>query len=63
PDCLAPVSPAYSCLSYTNGSQSAAVAYNGRDYRTFCLGFPFETITDRNVRNSIMQAVIKFLLE
>lgn len=63
PDCLAPVSPAYSCLLYTNGNLSAATAYKGHDYRTFCLGFPFETITDKNIRNNIMQAIIKFLLE
>jgi hypothetical protein len=39
------------------------VAYQGSDYRTFIMGFPFECITDRDTRQAIMYAIIKFLTE
>ena len=62
PDALLPVAPAYAALRYSNG-QNAAVAYKGNDYRTFTMGFPFECITDKQKRNSIMRGILKFLTE
>ena len=42
PDCILPMSPAFPVMTYATGNASAAVAYQGSDYRTFIMGFPFE---------------------
>ncbi|MCR5132030.1 MAG: fibronectin type III domain-containing protein [Prevotella sp.] len=60
-DVLLPLSPAYCALQYANGN-SAAVAYNGSDYKSFSVGFPLECIKDRKTRNSIMRGILNFLL-
>ncbi len=62
-DCLMPCQGAYSTLVYWPYNYSAAVAYPGNDYRSIAMGFPFECIIDKDARNKIMQAFIKFLLE
>jgi hypothetical protein len=41
----------------------AAVAYQGRDYRAVTMGFPFECIKERTVRNSIMAGILQFLIK
>ena len=51
---------AFSVFTYASG-QSAGVAYNGKDYRTISLGFPFECIKDTKVRCQTMQAMLDFL--
>ncbi len=61
PDILQAVAPAYCALQYANG-QSACVAYQGKDYRSFTMGFPFECITDHNMRGWIMKGILNFLL-
>ena len=60
-DVLWPVAPAYCALQYEGGS-SAAVAYQGKDYRAFTMGFPLECIKDRKQRASVMRGVMQFLL-
>ncbi|MCI6118265.1 MAG: xanthan lyase [Prevotella sp.] len=62
PDILQPVGPAFSALTYANG-QSAAVAYQGQDYRSIVLGIPFECISDAGKRKAIMRGLIDFLLK
>ena len=63
-DILMPiVQQAFPTLVYDSNQSSAAVAYQGKDYRAFTMGFPFECITDGNTRQAIMTAIIKFLLE
>lgn len=62
PDALQPVAPAYTALQYADG-QDACIAYSGRDYRTFTMGFPFECITDELKRGSIMRGILNFLLQ
>ena len=62
PDILQPFGSAFSALTYANG-QSAAVAYQGQDYRSFVLGIPFECIRDAGKRKSIMRGLIDFLLK
>lgn len=59
-DILTPTESAFCPLQYANG-YSAGVAYKGNDYSAFTLAFPFECITDREKRNSIMQGILKFL--
>ena len=51
----------FPAMVYANGS-SAAVAYQGSDYRTFTMGFPFECITDGNLRRKIMKGILNFLI-
>lgn len=62
-DCLIPYAPAFSTLLYAPNQSSAAVAYQGSDYRTVVLGFPFECIKYATDRDKIMAAFLKFLIE
>ena len=50
-------------MTYANGNQSAAVAYQGNDYRTFVMAFPFESIREEADRTAIMASVLQFLSE
>ena len=58
PDCLRPTDKSYSAFIYTPGNYGAGVAYNGKDYKTFVLGFPFESIEGTQQRNRIMKAIL-----
>ena len=58
PDCLLPTGGAYSTFVYTPGNYGAGIAYKGADYRTFVLGFPFESIEGAEQRAQIMQAIL-----
>lgn len=60
-DVLQPSGTAYSTIRYGNNT-SAAVAYGGREGRTFVMGFPFETIENRQTREGFMKAILDFLL-
>ena len=66
PRTLTAASPAdspqpFPAMAYADGT-SAAVAYQGSDYRSFVMGFPFECITDGETRDKVMYAILKFLL-
>lgn len=63
PDCILPVGTAFPVMTYTAGNTSAAVAYPGNDYRTFIMGFPFESIDEEANRNAIMASILQFLTE
>jgi hypothetical protein len=54
------VKPAYTAMEYADG-YGAAVAYQGKDYRAFVMGFPFECIKDAQKRSSIMQGLLNYL--
>jgi hypothetical protein len=45
-------------MRYATNNQSAAVVYNGKDYRSMVMGFPFETILDKAQRDSLMKGVL-----
>ena len=61
-DILMPASAGpFPAMVYADGT-SAAVAYQGQDYRTFVMGFPFECIRDDKMRNKLMFGILKFLL-
>lgn len=63
PDILQPTSAnAFTTMQYADG-RSAAVAYNGHDYKTFTMGFPWECITDKSIRQSLMRGIMSFLLK
>ena len=61
PESLQPVAPAYAVLAYEEGNQCAAIAYPGSDYRTFIMGFPFESIIEEKERIQLMGMVLNFL--
>lgn len=62
PDILSPAGKgAFTALRYTANNQSAGVAYVGK-YRTFVVGFPFETITDADARDRFMAQTLRFLV-
>ncbi|BFN38181.1 fibronectin type III domain-containing protein [Fidelibacter multiformis] len=62
-DAIDPVdSLATTILRYGDNYYSAAVAYDG-DYRHVVMGFPFETILEEADRNTLMDAVLKFLFK
>ena len=59
-DCLQPAGEAFATLRYATG-ETAGVAYDGKDYKTLVMGFPFECIREQQKRNVIMRAILKFL--
>lgn len=61
-DVLNPVQPAYAVMRYADG-QDAAVAYKGKDYRSFTMGFPFECIKSEQKQGSIMRGILNYLLK
>ena len=62
PDCIVPVAPAFSVFTYSPDNQSAGIAYKG-DYRTFVMGFPFESIESDKDRAMVMAAILNFFSE
>lgn len=62
PDCIVPVAPAFPVFVYSPGNQSAGIAYKG-NYRTFVLGFPFESIQSETDRASIMAGILGFFTQ
>ena len=60
PECILPTGGAFPVLTYNSGNQSAAIAYQG-NYRTFVMGFPFESIEKETDRNAIMASILQFL--
>ena len=61
-DCVMPVGNAFCPMVYNPMEKSAAVAYQGTDYRSFVLGFPIESIRDDETRVSILRGIIQFLV-
>lgn len=59
PESIVPVTPAFSSFVYTDGNRSAGIAYKG-NYRTFVLGFPFESITSEQERARVMSGILGF---
>ena len=60
---LQPAGTAFSILLYPNSRHSAAVAYQGADYRAITLGFPIEQIQEDDTRRTLMAAFLKFLIK
>ena len=61
-DILKPTQNAFAVMRYANG-EDAAVAYKGKDYRSFTMGFPFECIKSKQKQGSIMRGILNFLLK
>ena len=60
PDAIEPATKdAHTVMRYSENNLSAGVAYQG-DYKTFVLGFPFESIRTDSEREALMNAVLTF---
>lgn len=60
PDAVEPASPdAETVLRYSENNLSAAVAYKG-DYKTFVMGYPFESIRSEKSRSQLMEKILDF---
>ena len=59
PECLLPAGGSSAVFAYDDGNYSAGTAYRG-NYRTFALGFPFESIQGTAERAHIMKAILGF---
>lgn len=57
PEVLTPVSST-PLLYYKKENNIAGIYYNGKDYRTVIMGFPFESITDEMQRKMLMNDVL-----
>ncbi|RRC97489.1 fibronectin type III domain-containing protein [Prevotella sp. OH937_COT-195] len=62
PDVLHPAGSAFCALLYGDG-RGAGVAYDGRDYKSFVMGFPFECIISHSKRNAVMRGIMSFLMK
>lgn len=62
PNCIVPVDTAFPVFTYVPGNQSAGIAYKG-NYRTFVLGFPFESIQSEADRATIMAGILGFFTQ
>lgn len=62
PDCIMPTDTAIPVFTYAPDNQSAGIAYKG-DYRTFVLGFPFESIQSETDRAAIMTSILGFFTQ
>ena len=60
-DILLPTSDSFAAMAYSDGNP-AAVAYPGTNFRSFVMGFPFETIIDTQQRNAVMKGILSFLI-
>ena len=62
PDALEPAANnAFTVMRYLENNLSAAVAYDGEDYKTFIMGVPFETIKTSDERSALMKQIVDFL--
>ena len=60
PEVFVPMGDAFTPLAYEQSHHSAAVAYSGA-YRSFLMGFPFESIRSACDRNLVMTSILDFL--
>jgi hypothetical protein len=63
PDGVMPVGDgAWTIYRYADNNISAAIAYEGPDYRTVVFGFPLETLKTQEQLNDLMKKIMQFLL-
>ena len=59
-DCIESINGSFSVLAYLDQNYSAGTAYKGTDYKTFIMGFPFESVTSINDRTYLMIGILNF---
>lgn len=52
----------FAAMRYQNGS-TAGVAYDGTDYKSFVMGYPYECINNVRTRQQVMKGLLGFLLK
>lgn len=63
PDAIEPAdNQAATVMRYAENNLSAGVAYKG-DYRTYILGFPFESLRTPNEREQLMRTILNFFTD
>jgi len=61
PDAIEPVGVnSHTVFRYSENNLSAGILHNDK-YKTFILGFPFETIKDKSERDSLMDSILSFM--
>lgn len=64
PDAIRPADKdGRSVLKYRSSNLSAAVFYNGGDYRTACFGFPLEALKDASAIKTILKTSLDYFSE
>ena len=61
PDQLLPVGKASSFLHFSDSGNAAAVTNSFGKGKVVTMSVPFETLTDKNIQNSLMQQILSFL--
>lgn len=61
-DILNPLDDAFAAMLYGDNG-CACVAYQGKKFRSFTIGFPFECITNEDTQASLMTGILNFLLK
>ena len=52
----------FAAMRYQDGS-TAGVAYDGTDYKSFVMGYPYECINNVRTRQQVMKGLLGFLLK
>lgn len=61
PDGISPATSKSSAfLRYADTGITAGIAYDAKTYKTVCIGFPIETVTDRSVMQNIIDAALNY---
>lgn len=61
-DAMQSVGQAFCAMQYADGS-TAAVAYDGTDYKSFSMGFPLECVKTETMRNKMMHGILNFIMK
>ncbi len=59
PEILMPQDTAIPIMKYDGSDGIAAIFYEGNRYRSCIMGFPFESISDQSMRNSLMNMLLR----
>ena len=63
-DAIVPASEkAVTVMKYTDTGISAGVAYEAAGYKSVSIGFPLETVQDRNQLKILMGSIVDFLMK
>lgn len=63
PEIIQPIGNQSFCAMQYGDGNDAGVAYKGRDYGCFVMGFPLECIIDVSSRNAIMRGILNYLVK
>ena len=61
-DIMLPTETSFCAMKYADDTD-AAVAYDGSDYKSFVMGFPFECINNLNTQRLLMKGILDFVMK